>query len=364
MDFIPLMDRYGEAGTAILGGLALGAVFGIAVQRSGFCTRMAVVELSRRSGLRMAATWALGFAAALLAVQSMLALDVIAVGDSRYFATGQSLTGPLIGGALFGVGMMLTRGCVSRLLVLGAGGNMRAIYGLVVVALVSFATLYGFLAGLREPIAALANSGAIGGNQIVDHTGGGNFSGAIFAGFVALAALALAVRAKIGFWQAHGGIIVGATVAGGWYFTATLSTQVFEPIAVDSMSFIRPFAQTTGYLFGAADMPTFDLGLVAGAFFGGLVAALVFREFRIATFSEAGAPSFLRYTAGAVLMGFGGVLAAGCTIGAGLTGGSVLAASALIAIASMVVAGAVTDRLIDRPAVSGADRTAEALSAR
>ena len=85
---------------------------------------------------------------------------------------------------------------------------------------------------------------------------------------------------------------------------------------------------------------------------GAFVASLLFREFRIATFAEPGTPSILRYTAGAALMGFGGILAVGCTIGAGFTGGSVLAVSSLVGLASMLAGGAITDILVDRPRAS------------
>ncbi|WP_099867762.1 YeeE/YedE family protein [Pararhizobium haloflavum] len=351
MDFIPLIDRFGEGGAALVGGLSLGILFGAAVQRTGFCTRMAVIDMVRLRSLYGPATWIVGFASALLSVQLMQALGIIVIGDSRYFATGQSLSGAAVGGAIFGVGMMLTRGCVSRLIVLSGGGNLRALYGIVVVALAAFATLYGFLGPIRESIASWVSSAAIGGNAIVDHTGGGNFTGAIFALGVTIVALALAARARLGVLQTIGAALVGLAVAGGWYFTATLSQQVFDPIAVDSMSFIRPLAQWSGYAFGAAELPTFDSGLVVGALVGGLVAAVASRSFRIETFAQTGSPSVLRYTVGAVLMGSGGVLAAGCSIGAGLTGGSALAASGLIALTAMVIAGAITDTLVDRPSV-------------
>ena len=74
---------------------------------------------------------------------------------------------------------------------------------------------------------------------------------------------------------------------------------------------------------------------------------MAFRQFRIATFSEPGTPSVLRYALGAALMGFGGILAVGCTIGAGFTGGSVLAVTSLLGLASMIVSAVIADRVID-----------------
>lgn len=349
MDFVPLIDRVGEEMTATLGGGVIGFILGFALLKTGFCTRMAVIDMARARSLTGPATWLLGFAAALLAVQALLYFGVIAVDTSRFFATGQSLSGALFGGAIFGIGMVLTRGCVSRLLVLGAAGNLRAIYSLVFVALAAYATLYGFLVPGRDAIAPLLSTAAIGGNALVDHTGGGNVSGVVLGAVVAVVAIALAARAKLDLGQSIGAVVVGLMVAAAWYFTATLTAQLFEPIAIDSISFIRPLAQTSGALIGSVALPTFDFGLVIGTFAGGLLAALVLGRFKVATFSEPGAPRILRYTIGAAMMGFGGVLAAGCSIGAGLTGGSVLAASALIALLSMAVAGAVTDTVLDRP---------------
>ena len=151
-----------------------------------------------------------------------------------------------------------------------------------------------------------------------------------------------------------GGMIVGLTIVGGWYFTWQLSLQVFEPIQAESLSYVRPLATTIGLGTGTEGAAGLDQGLLVGILAGAFIAAVAFRQFRIATFSEPGTPSVLRYALGAALMGFGGILAVGCTIGAGFTGGSVLAVTSLLGLASMVASAAVADRLIDgrRPAVS------------
>src|SRR5690606_17207702 len=138
-------------------------------------------------------------------------------------------------------------------------------------------------------------------------------------------------------------------VAGGWWFTWQLSSQVFDPIQVESLSFIRPFATTLMLAIGHLATVGLDQGLLIGVGVGAALAALLSGEFRIATFSEPGAPSIFRYAAGAALMGFGGILAVGCTVGAGLTGGSVLALSSLLALCFMALGAAATDRVVDAP---------------
>src|SRR5690606_26920690 len=119
----------------------------------------------RKRDWRAFAVWAAGFAVALLAVQLMLRIDAISVDETRFFSTAQSLSGAVVGGLVFGVGMVLTRGCVSRLLVLGASGNLRAVFGLIIVAVVGYLTFAGALVPLRDMIGSLLTTASTGGNE-------------------------------------------------------------------------------------------------------------------------------------------------------------------------------------------------------
>ncbi|MFZ1246584.1 MAG: YeeE/YedE thiosulfate transporter family protein, partial [Azonexus sp.] len=60
--------------------------------------------------------------------------------------------------------------------------------------------------------------------------------------------------------------------------------------------------------------------------------------------------SMRRYLAGAVCMGFGGMLAGGCAVGAGVSGAAIFALTAWIALIGMWVGAGLTNALIDRPA--------------
>lgn len=341
MDLVPLIDFIGEPQTALVGGLVLGLAFGVFAQRSRYCTRSAVLAVMGESDLKPFATWAAGFAAAILAVQALLGAEVIDVSETRFFSTAQSLSGALVGGLLFGAGMVLARGCVSRLLVLGASGNLRGVFSIAIIAVTGLATYSGVLVPLRDGIGGLWNTGAIGGNDLLAHAGLERWAGIALGAVLAVVALGIAVKSRLSVWRLFGGILIGLTVAAGWYFTWQLSTQVFEPIQAESLSFIRPLA-TTGELALEGGFGGLDQGVLIGAILGAFVAALLSGEFRIATFSEPGTPSIWRYAAGSVLMGFGGILAVGCTIGAGLTGGSVLAVSSLLGLASMIAGAALT----------------------
>jgi uncharacterized membrane protein YedE/YeeE len=141
--------------------------------------------------------------------------------------------------------------------------------------------------------------------------------------------------------------MVGIAVTAGWWFTATLASQSFDIVAVQSVSFTGPSADT---LMAVVNQPNlslgFGLGLVPGVFAGSFVASLMAGDFHIQTFNEQ-AP-MPRYIAGACLMGFGAMLAGGCAVGAGMTGGAVLALTAWIALVCMWLGAGVTDLLVDR----------------
>ena len=347
MDLVPLIDRLGEPGTALAGGAVLGLVFGFFAQRSRFCTRSAVLDLTRGRDMTALATWAAGFAAAVLGVQALLALGLVGVTETRFFSTPQSLSGAIVGGLAFGVGMVLARGCVSRLLVLGASGNLRAVLSVLIIGLVGLATYSGVLVPLRDGIGGVWSTAQIGGNDLLAHLGLGPSAGLVMSMVLVALSVGLAAVSRATFWRLFGGAVVGLTIAAGWYFTYTLSMQVFEPIQAESLSFIRPLATTGEIALGRNSIAGLDQGVLIGILAGALLAALLFGDFRIATFSQPGTPSIYRYALGSVLMGFGGILAVGCTIGAGFTGGSVLAVSSLAGLFAMITGAAVTDRFVD-----------------
>lgn len=352
MDFIPLIDLIGENATALVGGTIVGGLFGFFAQRSAFCTRSAVLDMTRRRDFAALATWAAGFAVTVLGVQLLLNFGYLDTRDTRFFSTAQSLSGALIGGTLFGVGMVLARGCVSRMLILAASGNLRALYMTLVIAAVGYATYAGVLVPLRDAAGGLWSTAAIGGNDLLAHAGLGQSAGLVIGAVLAVIAAALAVTARVSAWRILGGIGVGASIVAGWYFTYTLSLQVFEPIQAESLSYIRPLATTSALATNPDAFAGLDQGVLIGTLVAAFLAAVAFREFRVVTFSEPGTPSVLRYTVGAVLMGFGGILAVGCTIGAGFTGGAVLAVSSLVGLGSMVASAAVADRFVDRQATA------------
>ena len=127
MDMAQLLETYGHGSVLAAGGGLIGLSFGFLAQRSRFCLRAAVIEFwHRRFGDKLS-VWLLAFASAVIGVQLMVLLGWLDTGTARQISAKGSISGALIGGLLFGVGMVMTRGCASRLLVLSANGNLRAL---------------------------------------------------------------------------------------------------------------------------------------------------------------------------------------------------------------------------------------------
>ena len=152
---VTLLDRFGD-GTVLMGaGLAVGALFGAAAQHSRFCLRAAAVEVTGGTLGPRLSIWLITFFAALACVQGGIAAGLLDVSQARQLSATGSLSGAIIGGLMFGAGMILARGCASRLLVLSATGNLRALLTGLVLTLVAQSALRGALAPAREALAGL-----------------------------------------------------------------------------------------------------------------------------------------------------------------------------------------------------------------
>ncbi|MFP4273652.1 MAG: YeeE/YedE thiosulfate transporter family protein, partial [Paracoccaceae bacterium] len=155
MDIVALVDRIGESPAAALFGLITGLIFGIAAQRSRFCLRAATVEFARGVLGDKVAVWLLTFSTALVWVQAASLSGLMRPEDARMMAVAGSWSGAIIGGLMFGAGMVLARGCSGRLLVLAATGNLRSVVSGLIFAVVAQMSLAGWLAPSRDRLAAL-----------------------------------------------------------------------------------------------------------------------------------------------------------------------------------------------------------------
>jgi uncharacterized membrane protein YedE/YeeE len=337
-------DIVSDSAKAAIGASLIGLVFGLFSQRSQFCLRAATIEVWRGKPGEKLTIWLLAFAAALLSVQLLVQLELIPLENVRQLTSVGSLSGALIGGALFGSGMVLARGCASRILVLSATGNLRALITGLLLTVVAQSSLRGILSPLREQ---LSNLWLItpGDRSLAYYLP--EYFGIILGASLLTLALIMVVRSNIGVFKPIAAVIVGLSVAAGWLFTAQLSAASFDTVAIESITFTGPSANTLMALINEPNLPlSFGIGLVPGVFVGSFIASILSGTFKIERFSvETGMG---RYITGAVMMGFGGMLAGGCAVGAGLTGVSVFSLTALVALSSMWVSAGLTDMILDR----------------
>ncbi|SDI58904.1 YeeE/YedE family protein [Aliiruegeria lutimaris] len=346
MDILAIVERIGEAPTAALFGLITGMIFGIAAQRSNFCLRAATVEFARgQIGPRMS-IWLLTFSTAMVWVQGAQMLGLMRAEDARMMAVPGTWSGAIIGGLLFGMGMVLARGCSGRLLVLAATGNLRSLVSGLVFAVVAQMTLGGWLVPVREAISGLwitsggTNVDALAALHLPQATG-------LVLGLVlAVLAIYLSKKNELGprkLFMASG---VGFAVAVGWVLTFGLSQVAFEPVQIESATFTGPSAHTLMFFLVPDTVLEFDIGLVPGVFLGAFLAAAWGGELKAQGFEGAG--NMQRAMIGAAAMGFGGMLAGGCAIGAGVTGTSIFVGTAWVALTCMWIGAVATDYLVDQ----------------
>ncbi len=346
MDILPLLDAVDEATLAGLFGLLTGAIFGVAAQRSQFCLRAATVEFARGNLGPRVAVWLLAFSTAVVWVQGANLLGLFRVEEARMMAVAGSWSGAVIGGLMFGAGMVLARGCSGRLLVLAATGNLRALVSGLIFAVVAQMSLHGWLAPLRAWVASLWVT-PHGANVNLLHALGLPDAAGLGLG-LAVAALAfiLVRRNAVGLPVMVFAAGVGFAVALGWVLTFSLAQVAFEPMAVTSATFSGPSANTLMFFLTENPLVDFDIGLVPGVFIGAFVSAWLGRDLKFQGFEGEG--QMRRSMTGAALMGFGAMLAGGCAIGAGVTGGAIFVGTAWLALFCMWVGAGVTDLLVDQ----------------
>lgn len=350
MELVALLERIGEGPTAALFGMITGILFGVAAQRSNFCLRAATVEFARGKLGGKVAVWLLTFSTAVVWVQTAQLLGLFRAADSRMMAVSGSWSGAIIGGLMFGVGMVLARGCSGRLLVLAATGNLRSVVSGLIFAVVAQMSLKGILSPMRDRLAGLWVTPGGENVSIPDVLRLPQWAGLVFGLGVAALALYLARRNRIGARVLVFASGVGFAVAVGWVLTWTLAQVSFDPVPVTSATFSGPSANTLMFFLDRNAVLEFDVGLVPGVVIGALIASLLAREFRWQAFDSV--PVMRRSMIGAALMGFGAMLAGGCAVGAGVTGGSIFAGTAWLALSCMWIGAVATDFLVDqrRPA--------------
>jgi uncharacterized protein len=290
----------------------------------------------------------------------MVALGWVEAGQSFYAGPRLIWLSNLVGGLMFGFGMVLASGCGNKTLVRIGGGSLKSLVVFAVLGLAAYATLRGITGVLRvntvDRVAADLATGQDLPSLLAPFTGVGLPMLALGLGLViGLALVAFVVARPEGrsgeVWL--GGLGVGAVIVAVWWVSGRLGFLNEHPLTLEpsflatnsgrmeALSFVAPIAYTLDWLILFSDTSrVLTLGIVTtvGVVVGSAVVALATRSFRWEGFGSA--EDTANHLVGAVLMGVGGVTAMGCTIGQGLSGVSTLAVGSFIALGG-IIAGAV-----------------------
>lgn len=345
MTLANLLETLGDHGALAFGGACIGLLFGFFAQRSKFCARAAVIECCDGTWGARLAVWMLGFAVAILAVQTMVETQLLQPENSRHLGAQGSISGAVVGGVLFGMGMILTRGCASRLLILSANGNLRALLSGLVFAVTAQASISGLLAPARLWVTSIWLVEGGSARNLLHHTGTWlAWAVGLMLAIVAVWRLRVS-EDRSGTWH-WAGVWVGICIALGWWLTQAVARISFEPISLQSLSFSGPSAEWLMRTLSTATAPNFgfDAGLLPGVFVGSLLAAVAFGEFKFEGFQTEN--KLGHYLTGAILMGFGAVMAGGCTVGAGMTGGAIFSNTAWLTLVSIFAGAGLTYKVL------------------
>jgi uncharacterized membrane protein YedE/YeeE len=336
---------------------ALAFVFGAVAYRVSFCTMGSITDIVNFGDWRRMRMWLLAFVVAIAGTALLQTGGLIDTAKTVYTGAKVPWLSHLVGGFLFGFGMTLASGCGSKTLIRAGAGNIKSMIVLVFLAVAAYMTLKGAFAPWRAngldplrwdvgaPTSDLPSLAVAAGLSPAARW---------WLPMVIAGALALFVFASRDFRTAPdmvvGGLVIGAVIVGGWYVSGHLGYVAEDPSTLEerflatnsgrmeSYSFVAPTAYLLELLMLWTDQSrllTFGVAGVLGMLAGSAAMALGTRTFRWESFASAEDAG--NHILGAILMGFGGVTALGCTIGQGLTGLSTLAIGSLLTFVAIIV---------------------------
>ncbi len=365
---------------------ALAFIMGAVVNKTNFCTMGAVSDMVNMNDYGRFRAWLLAIAVAMLGVVIMESAGLVVL-DQTFppYRAGQLIwLENVLGGLLFGIGMTLGSGCGNKTLIRIGGGNLKSIVVFVVIAVCAYymvnpfpgsdktlysVLFYNWVNPTSVALEATQDLGALVSAESAVQT-------RLVIGLIIVAGLGYYIfksaEFRASFDNILAGIVVGAVVLGAWYISDNLDIVVDdEPytisdyyqewdmladseegkpdsgrtIGTQSFTFINPIGQTYGYVMGGFKSTALTFGLMAafGVILGSLAWSLVTRGFRLEWFLNL--RDFVTHVIGAVLMGIGGTLAVGCTIGQGITGLSTLALGSILTFIAILFGSALTMKI-------------------
>lgn len=334
------------------GGLLIGLIFGFIVYRTNFCTMGSISDILSFGDFKRFRAWLLAGAVGIIGVALISRTGIVEMGQTMYLAPSLTWGANIAGGLLFGFGMVFSGGCISRNLVRAGGGDLRSVVVLLITGIFAYMTIGGLLGPLRVLLFTpmTTDLSAVGmetqslGEVMASLTGMDPATTSLLAVIGVAGMIVVYCFVDAGFRGSARNIIagvgIGLCVVAGWVLTALAFDDFADvPVQLISLSFVRPAGDTLDYAmrYTALGPPGFGIVTLAGTLLGGLLGALSMGRLHLTTFADKA--DSIRNMFGAALMGIGGVLALGCTVGQALTGFSTLAVGSILTFVFIVLGG-------------------------
>jgi len=340
-------------------GLIIGTLLGFIMQKTNFCTMGALSDINAFGNYDRFRSWVLAMGIAIIATQALAYFDYVDMSRSIYLTKTFNWLAFIVGGFIFGVGMVFGSGCGAKSLLRFGGGDLKGFFVVLIIAISAYMTLRGILAPVRLAITSLGSLdvSSIGLentslNGILTNKFGMESKTAVLVGSAILATILLGFSFANSKFRKSGkhifaGVSVGLLVAVAWWATGTLGFDDFEPAPLFSLNFVSPTANTLQYLMTfTGSTISFSIATVFGMILGALIASVISGSFAIVGFADKN--DVIRHLLGGSLMGFGAITSLGCTVGQGIGGVSTLALGSFVALISIIIGGFAGFKLMER----------------
>ncbi len=368
----------------------ISVALGIIVNKTNFCTMGAVSDMVNIGDYGRFRSWLLAIATATIGVSILEYIGLVDTNNAfpPYRASQFIYLENIIGGILFGIGMTFASGCGNKTLIRIGGGNIKSVLVFVIIAVIAYymtvpfpdsdKTLYSVLFyDWVNPLAISLDSSQDLGAIVNEFTSSDNTQTLrLIAGLLTAAGLLFYIFKAADFRSSKdnilAGLVIGLIILTAWYTSSNITVtaddtnyslagyyQEWDMLAEDdegkpatgrtlssqSFTFINPIGQTYGYIKDKFDPALLTFGLISvfGVILGSFLWSLISKSFRIEWFADF--KDFINHFLGAILMGFGGVLSLGCTIGQGITGMSTLALGSIITFIAIIFGSAMTMKI-------------------
>ena len=323
-------------------GLFIGIAFGVIAQKKQFCFSGSIKDYILTKSTKRGASVIMAMIVAIISTTLMANYFQIDLTQSAYFKNNINYFAIITGGLLFGAGMMIADGCSSRSLVKYAQGDTNALITLIFIGIFAYATTKGLLYGILDPF--INNTFLIEISANLE-----NFKMNIFVVLAILVAILLYIIKKVKrVFSLFDGVLVGLLISVAWFVTGYIGQESMERVIdLTGISFVYPSAKTLElFTYYEVNELSFGISMVIGVLIGTFVMSFINKKYSFGCTSGQNINKVKYNMIGGALMGVGGIMAIGCTVGQGLTGLSTLAFSSALAILSIFISAVISGKIL------------------